>query len=143
MSRLIKTGSIAVDRKRLLQAVFLTVSELAKKSSLNSEEARDMVSFLVLSLGAIRESVEKTVAPWEKRDYWLKADQFRREWAWVANSEDKLRTGLMSESDVEIAEAIAGLVPRLSGIELPKRNKLNAPWRGAWEMLRLRGNPGN
>lgn len=136
MSRLIKTGSIATDRKRLLQAIFLTVTELAKKPSLDSEDARDMASFLALSLAAINESIEKTVAPWEKRDYWLKADQFRREWAWAGFAEEKLKRSVLADDEGGVAAAIAEVVPRLAGVELLKRNKLGTPWRGASAILR-------
>ena len=43
----------------------------------------DLVAFIALALLEIDANIEKTVAPWEKRDYWVKADRFRMQWGWA------------------------------------------------------------
>ena len=38
----------------------------------------------------IERTIAQTTAPWEKREYWVKADQFRSEWKWVGEIKTKL-----------------------------------------------------
>ena len=42
-------------------------------------------------LEAIDESIEQSVAAWEKRGYWLKADRFRQEWRWAGDLGRRMR----------------------------------------------------
>ena len=49
-----------------------------------------LIAFIVLSLMEIERTIAQTTAPWEKREYWVKADQFRSEWKWVGEIKTKL-----------------------------------------------------
>ena len=41
--------------------------------------------------------IDSSVAAWEKRGYWVKADRFRMEWAWAGSLAEKMRTAMRKE----------------------------------------------
>ncbi|MEX1248785.1 MAG: hypothetical protein WEA61_09920 [Anaerolineales bacterium] len=138
MGRVIHTENLVADRNRLLKAMAITLRELTKLAAFNAE-VRDLAAFLVLALDNISESVERSVGPWEKRGYWLKADRFRMDWAWVDPLRRQLRQAVQSEDAVEVAQGVANLGEKLRGVEVVKRHRLGTPWVGAWKKMRGEG----
>jgi hypothetical protein len=49
----------------------------------SQKDIQELSELLIAGLQEIQKSVNRTAAAWEKRDYWLKADAFRRQWCWV------------------------------------------------------------
>lgn len=135
MSRLIKTDSAGKQRDRLMKSLAWTLRDLAAKPRLD-EDARDMAAYLALALREIYETIDSTCAAWEKRDYWLKADQFRREWEWTATTADKLEKIVLENRWNDLPALLAELMPRLSRVNLPKTNTFGEGWRGAYAALR-------
>lgn len=135
MSRLIKTDSAGKQRDRLMKSLAWTLRDLAAKPRLD-EDARDMAAYLALALREIHATIDATCAAWEKRDYWLKADHFRREWEWTATTADKLEKVVLENQWNDLAALLAGLMPRLSKVNLPKTNTFGEVWRGAYAALR-------
>ena len=83
----------------------------------------------------LSDSVDQTALAWEKRDYWVKADTFRRQWSWA---EKPLRTlkDCLSRKDVP---ALAGVLKELSRV-LPQEKSLPKklqplPWSGSWKKM--------
>lgn len=134
MGRVIKTENLATERNRMMKAMAIALRELVKQTDFG-DEARDLAAFLVLALEAIRDSIEKSVLPWEKRDYWLKADRFRMEWAWVEPLLLKLRQAIDNEDLGGIAAGAASLSGRLRDIQVPTKHRMGTPWVGAWDEL--------
>jgi hypothetical protein len=91
VSRLIKTDGVGKQRDRLMKAITFALRDLAARQNVD-DETRDYVAFMALALREISETIDVTCAAWEKRDYWLKADQFRREWEWASATADKLES---------------------------------------------------
>ncbi len=85
VSRIIQTEGVGKERNRLLKAIVISIRELMKQNVVDSN-TRDLAAFISNALLAVHDTVERTVAPWEKRDYWVKADKFRMEWAWTKDS---------------------------------------------------------
>ena len=81
MTRIINLNGVGKQRKRLTREVVLAVRELVRQNDI-TDETRDLAALIALNLQAIYETIDLTVAAWEKRDYWVKADRFRLEWAW-------------------------------------------------------------
>lgn len=135
MGRLVKPDGVGKQRDRLMKAVTLTLRGLAVKPTLD-EEARDMAAFIALALHEIYETIDVTCLAWEKRDYWLKADQFRREWEWTLATADKLEKAVLENRWTELPDLMAGLSQHLVKVNLPKRNTLGEPWLGAYAALR-------
>jgi hypothetical protein len=134
MGRVISTENLATDRTRLMKAMALALPQLARQPGFNTE-ARDLAAFLVLALDGISASVERSVLPWEKRGYWLKADRFRMDWAWVQPNAQELRAALINDDIGGVAVVVAKLAARLKDIEVPAKHRLGTPWVGAWDKM--------
>jgi len=135
LSRLVKTDGVGKQRDRLMKGITLSLRELAGKQKLD-EDARDMVAFIALALHEVYETIDVTCLAWEKRDYWLKADQFRREWEWTRSAAEKLEKVVLQNEWQELPLLMASLSQHLSKVNLPKRNTLGEPWLGAYAALR-------
>ncbi len=81
MSRIIKTQNGARMREKALKLIGSAIYEY--KSTNYNADMIDISSYIVLLLEQIESSVQETCLAWERRDYWVKADQFRAEWNWV------------------------------------------------------------
>ncbi len=138
MARVFRTQTLAQQRRKLLQMLAQTVRALAQHGQ-PDDQARDMVAFLILTLDEIAATVETTTAAWEKRDYWLKADQFRLEWEWASRLARALEDALQADDWETITRALAELTPHLAQVKLPKRPRWGPePWRGAWQAWRAK-----
>jgi hypothetical protein len=134
LGRIIRTENLATERNRMMKAMAVTLRELTKQSGFNND-TRDLAAFLVLALDAISESIERSVLPWEKRDYWVKADRFRMDWAWVEPLRKQLRQAVLDESLDAIAVGAATLSGKLKDITVGEKHRLGSPWQGAWKEL--------
>jgi hypothetical protein len=134
LSRLINPDGVGKQRTQLMKALALALRALATRSEID-DETRDLVAFLALALNEIHETIDVTCLAWEKRDYWLKADQFRRDWAWAGRLGDKIERVVLGEQWQDLGPRMAELSSHLQKIDLPKRNTLGTPWKGALARL--------
>jgi hypothetical protein len=137
LSRIINPDSAGKERTRLSKAVVLAVRELAHQERLGPE-SRDLAAFIALALSIIAETIDISVAAWEKRDYWVKADKFRMEWAWAGNYAGKMRTAVMTDNWGEIPLIAAQVAQKLNKITVPAGHRLGHPWVGAWAEMNKR-----
>ncbi len=107
-------------------------SDTLKGGRATEGERQDLTAFIALALAAVNDTVDRTVEPWEKRGYWLKADRFRRDWSWAKASAGELHQALMGDDWPRAARIVDQLESRLDKVELPKRHGLGRPWAGAW-----------
>ena len=122
----------AVLRNRLSKSIVKALRLLMQKQE-PDEESRDLAAFIVLALEKIAESVETTASAWEKRDYWLKADRFRQDWAWCEARSQALAAALQSDDWAGVAQELALIGQALRGVEVSTNNRIGKPWVGAWE----------
>jgi hypothetical protein len=134
MSRIINPDNVGKERSRLSRAVVLAIRELARQTEYGPQ-ARDLVAFIILALNNIASTIDVTVAPWEKRGYWVKADKFRMEWMWVTTLGEKLRAALLEEDLRTITLLISQISQKLAKVTVPRRNTLGEPWIGAWKLI--------
>ena len=134
MSRVINPESAGKDRTRLTKAIVLAVRELAKQKEV-TEEAKDLAAFISLALKTISEGIDVSVAAWEKRDYWIKADRFRMEWVWTGQYADKIKVAIFTDDWGTIAMAIPQIAQKLSKIAVSENHRLGKPWVGAFKQL--------
>ena len=134
MSRVINPDGVGKERNRLMKALAIALRELAQHNRSDSH-ARDLAAFMVFVLDGVAGTIERTVAPWEKRDYWLKADKFRMEWAWAGKLAAELRRAVLHEDWPEIGAVVAQLGPHTQAVKLGKNHRLGTPWQGAWGKL--------
>ena len=137
MSRVINPDSAGKDRTRLTKAIVLAVRELAKQKEV-TEEARDLAAFISLALKTIAEGIDVSVAAWEKRDYWIKADKFRMEWMWSGQYADKMKVAIFTDDWGTIATLMPQIAQKFSKIMVSDNHRLGKPWVGAHKQLTTR-----
>jgi hypothetical protein len=134
LSRVINPESAGKDRTRLTKAIVLAVRELAKQQEVNNE-AKDLAAFIALALKTISEGIDASVAAWEKRDYWVKADKFRMEWMWTGQYADKMKVAIFTDDWGTIATLMPQIAQKLNKIEVSDNHRLGKPWVGAYLQL--------
>ena len=134
MSPIINPESAGQERTQLTKAIVLSVRELAKQTDVTNE-AKDLAAFIALALKNISEGIDISVAAWEKRGYWVKADRFRMEWLWTGQYADKLKVAIFTNDWGAIAMLLPQIAQKFSKIEVSKNHRLGKPWVGAFEKL--------
>ena len=132
MSRVIRVEAASRSRQRVLQGMALALRYAASSGATPADQP-DLLAFLDLSLAELRRSVDETAAAWEKRGYWLKADQFRQDWRWADRIGDSLHSAL-DLGDLDRAR-VSGmeLATPVHDVRLPASLVRSRPWVGAWE----------
>ncbi len=134
MSRVINPDSAGKQRVQLTKAIVLSIRELARQEDTGAE-TRDLAAFISFALKTISDGIDASVTAWEKRDYWIKADKFRMEWAWAGKTADKMRIAVLSEDWPTIAMLSAQIAQKLNKIQVSENHRLGRPWVGAYQQL--------
>ncbi|MBN1890479.1 MAG: hypothetical protein JW850_20970 [Thermoflexales bacterium] len=135
MSRIIYAdGTPAQKRNSLRRAIAEILRRLSAKSSLDAE-SMDMLAFISLALREIADGVDQSAQAWEKRDYYLKADQFRREWEWAEAAATRLHTALCEERWNDVLAELAQLAPRFSDVRIKQLTRPASLWHGCYARL--------
>ena len=121
-------------RNRLTKSIVLAIRKLMQKGQ-PDRESLDMAAYVVLALEKISESVNSSATAWEKRDYWLKADRFRMDWAWVDTRSSVLRQAVLDQDWGKIAPELVQVAQNLSKVKVADKNRLGEPWVGAYKVL--------
>jgi len=135
LSRVINLDSAGKDRTRLTKAIVLAIRELAKQSE-PTLAARDLAAFIALALEMIAKGIDASVAAWEKRDYWVKADKFRMEWMWAGTTATKMKIAVLAEDWGAVAMLLPQIAGKLNKIQVSDNHRLGKPWVGAFGQLR-------
>ena len=134
MSPIINPESAGKERTQFSKAIVLAVRELAKQTDVN-EETKDLAAFIAIALQSISEGIDVSVAAWEKRGYWVKADRFRMDWMWTGQYADKIKVAIFTDDWATIAMEIPQIAQKLSKIEVSANHRLGKPWVGAYKQL--------
>lgn len=134
MGRLINPDSAGKERTQLTKGIVLAIRELAKQTD-TGPEFRDLAAFISLALAQIAAGIDASVAAWEKRDYWVKADKFRMEWLWAGQYAEKMKTALLAEDWAGVALVMTQTAQKLAKVQVPSGHRLGRPWAGAWKEL--------
>ena len=134
MSQIVNTNTPGKTRTQLSKFTVMAIRELMKQKQF-SENTKDLVAFIVLSLKAISDTIDPSVEAWEKRGYWIKADRFRMEWNWTGATSDELKNALLADDWALVAQLTGKVAEQLSNVKIPIRTKINTPWVGAWSIM--------
>jgi hypothetical protein len=134
MSRVINPDSTGKQRTQLSKAVVLAVRELARQKDV-TDQTRDLAAFIAIALQIIADGIDVSVTAWEKRDYWIKADKFRMEWAWAGQITEKMRASVLSEDWTSVAMLSAQIAQKLAKVQVSENHRLGKPWVGAFKQL--------
>jgi len=132
LSRVINPEGAGKERTQLLRAVVLALRELMQQQQ-PDQATKDLAAFIALALEGIYATIDQSVAAWEKRDYWVKADRFRMEWDWSRRLGEAMRQAVQTEDWPNIAKTAAEVAMRVNTVKVPQRHHLGAPWVGAYQ----------
>jgi len=136
VSRLINPDSVGKERTRLSKSIVLCIRELAKQTQV-TPDAKDQAAFIALALQSISEGIDASVAAWEKRDYWVKADKFRMEWMWSGQYAAKLKEAVLADDWATIATMLPSIAQKFNKVEVSDNHRLGTPWSNAYKLLAL------
>lgn len=134
MTRVINTESPGKVRHRYRRTIAEMLRRLSQKERLD-DEAKDQAALIVLCLHGIADTVDQVVRAWEKRDYWMKAERFHRQWEWLDPMADQLAATICEERWGRLPETLAQLMPHFSDITVKRLTRDPEVWRGARERL--------
>ena len=134
MSRIVNSESAGKDRTRLTKVVVISVRELLRQQEV-SDLSRDLIACVLRSLDAIYETIDASVAAWEDRGYWVKADRFRMEWQWTKIIADKMRPLVYAENYGELIPLMVQVMQALQSVKVSENHRLGTPWVGQWQLL--------
>ena len=137
MSRVVRTQNLGTQRTRLSKSVVLAIREILKKQVFDAE-VKEMISYIVIALIAINETVDAAIEPWEKRGYWLKADRFRLDWEWVTVLSVKLKVEFNKNNLEDVIPILIEIGLKFNSIQVSERHRMGKPWIGASEEYELR-----
>jgi hypothetical protein len=138
LSRIISTEGGTNERTRLSKAVVKAIRLLASQQEPDNE-SRDLAAFIAIALNQMYKTVETSVAAWEKKDYWVKADKFRMEWEWCNRSSGSMSKAVLSEDWGSVAENSGLIAQKLMKVQLAPGARIGTPWVGAYKQLKVNG----
>ena len=134
MSRVFSTDSVGKRRRQLRRTIAEALRRMVSKTTFD-QESRDLAALIVFSLRRLEEGVEQTASAWEKRDYFLKGDRFRREWEWLEETTYALESALLLAQWDQVPAVLATLLPRFADITVVKFTRSADLWDGAYQKL--------
>lgn len=134
MSRIINSESAGKDRTRMTKVAVISIRELLRQQEI-SDLSRDLIACVLRSLDGIYETIDASVAAWEDRGYWVKADRFRMEWQWTKILADKMRPLVYEENYGELVPLMVQTLQALGSVKVSENHRLGTPWVGQWQLL--------
>ena len=127
-------GTPNQQRNSLRRAIAEVLRRMSAKPTVDAE-AKDMAAFIVYSLREIAASVDKSASAWEKRDYYLKADAFRRGWAWLEPTADRLQAVIREERWADLPAELARLMSQFADVRVTQLTRPSSLWQGCYRRL--------
>ena len=134
MARVINTDSTGKRRNQNMRTAAEILRHLSKKQGID-DDVKDMLAALVFCFREIDEGIEQSTIAWEKRDYWMKAEDFRRRWYWVGLMEAEIKSILQKEEWHKLPELMVKLMPHLADIKVTKFTRKESDWNGSYAQL--------
>ncbi len=134
MGRVINTDSTGKQRNNLMRTGAELLRRLSQKPEID-DDAKDMVAMLVYLLREVDEGIDSSAAAWEKRDYWMKADELRMRWDWTARLADQLAALIQENRWNDLPTMMVKLFPYFNDIKITKMTRKEDLWRGAHARL--------
>ncbi len=134
MSRVVKLDGPGKLRSQLMRTAAEVLRLLSQKRGFD-DEARDMAAMLIYCLRQIETGIDDSALAWEKRDYWVKAEQFRARWAWSGKLGNELKSLVVNDSWDQVPVVLATLLPHFAEIKIVKVTRNPDLWQGAYSRL--------
>ncbi len=135
MSRVINTNSPGKVRNQMMRTAAELLRRLSQKTDVDAD-AKDMAAMLVFCLREIEDGIDASAEAWEKRDYWIKAEQLRQRWAWTRKAAGELEAIVRHDAWEKLPVVMADLLPYFADIKVTKFTRDPSVWHGAFDRLR-------
>ena len=116
LGRIIHTTNPTRQRNSVLKRMTTAIREYSSTPP-KDDSAADLAAAIDAALKEIQDSVDQTAGAWEKRDYWLKADAFRRQWSWTEKYASSLKIFRQSGNRAELNNLIRDLREKLESLK--------------------------
>ncbi len=130
----INTDSTGKQRNQSLRTGAELLRHLSQKAQID-DDVKDMLAALIYALREIDEGIDSSATAWEKRDYWMKADELRVRWEWTARLADQLTALVYAERWGDLPAMMVKLFPYFADIKITKMTRKEDTWRGAYGQL--------
>jgi len=134
VSRIVYTETPGKTRHQYRRSIAEMLRRLSRKRSID-DEAKDQAALIVLCLEGMADTVDQTILAWENRDYWMKAEHFRREWEWLDPMADQLGRIIYEGRWHDLPAMLARLAPHFSDIGVKRLTRQPTLWQGAYRKL--------
>lgn len=134
MARIVNTDSIGKRRNQLMRTCAEMLRRLTQKQEID-DEAKDMLALLVFSLQEIAEGVTDATRAWEKRNYWVKIEQFEQKWGWADQMANELQALVINEKWEDVPAMLVKLFPKFADITVNKFTRKESEWEGRYAQL--------
>jgi hypothetical protein len=134
MGRVINTDSTGKKRNQNMRTAAEILRRLSQKGEVDAE-TKDMIAALVFCFREIDEGIEQSAQVWEKRDYWMKAEEFRQRWRWPGASADELASIVFSDNWQQLPQMMLKLLPLFKDIKITKLTRKESDWMGSYDRL--------
>ena len=130
MGRVINPESAGKQRTQFVKATALAGRELLHKTQ-PDDEFLDLAAFMIIALEAIFDSIDPSVQAWEKRGYWVKADQFRMEWSWTQKLSKEMFGYWLVEDWPSVVQVAVKVLQKFGNVKISANHRMGKPWEGA------------
>lgn len=134
MGRVVNINNPTSVRNHQMRTAAELLRHLSQKTVVDNE-AKDMAAQLALCLRAVDEGIESSALAWEKRDYWIKAEQLRQRWTWAGAYAARLEKLIKSEEWENLPKLLVELFPRFADIKVTRLTREPDAWEGAYQRL--------
>jgi len=134
MGRVINPDSTGKQRNQLMRTAAELLRRLSQKSTID-DDAKDMVAMLVYCFREIDAGIDQSALAWEKRDYWVKAEEFRTRWRWPGIMADQLQDVVLHDKWDLLPPLIVKLLPHFTEIKITKLTRSESLWQGSYTRL--------
>lgn len=134
MSRVINTDSPGKRRNYHMRTCAEIIRRLSQKNAVD-KDSKNMLAHLVFSLREIDAGIDESARAWEKRDYWIKAEEFRERWRWAGLCAGQLTEMIFEERWDDLPMMMMKLVPHFSDIKVNKLTRGEILWSNSYETL--------
>jgi len=134
MGRVVNVNNPTSVRNQQMRTAAELLRHLSQKTDLDAD-ARDMAAQVVFCLRAIEEGIDSSAAAWEKRDYWVKAEQLRQRWAWASTYAGRLETIIRQDQWDRLPQVLVEIFPHFAEIKVTRLTREADTWNGAYQKL--------
>lgn len=134
MSPVINTDSTGKERNQLMRTAAEILRRLSQKTDIDSD-VKNMLALLVYCFREIEAGIDQSAQAWEKRDYWVKAEELRQRWSWPGDTADQIQAMIFNEDWNRMPPLMVKLLPRFADIKITKLTRSEAMWEGVYDKL--------